>query len=151
MSVVIITARATCPDCCMPMTSLRWHKFKHVFGRLRYSLRHWKWMLLTPGHRPKYLAAWFRMLWHDFVLHPLFIGTEVCEDCGRYHFLLWFAPDELWELATGESAAETGLADGILCPQCFSDRLEEHGIIVRFVPTILRDKRTEAAARGAGK
>lgn len=88
-----------------------------VIGRFRYSL--------SAPRRPRSLVGLLRMWWHDFVIHPLFEGTELCEDCGR-RYPLWSAADHLWTKCMGDFG-------GLLCPSCFSDRMENKGIIVQFL------------------
>jgi len=88
------------------------------------------------------------MWWHDFVLHPLGHGTEVCEDCGDWQFPCWRSPDDLWALARGR--VETGgLLGGLLCPRCYAERLERVGVVVLFDARILVDRRSERNKGGA--
>jgi hypothetical protein len=70
------------------------------------------------------------MMWNDFVIHPLFGGTEVCEDCGR-GYVLWQADEELWRDVMVDGS-------GLLCPACFERRSEEKGIIVKFWAKVFR-------------
>lgn len=93
-----------------------------ALGRFRYSL--------GVPRRPHSLAGLLRMWWHDFVVHPLFTGTEICEDCGR-GYVLWRADDELWREAMG-------CARGLLCPTCFERRLDKKGVIVIFTASVFR-------------
>ena len=104
------------------------HSLRSMWSRFRNSLQ-------GPRH-PKTVAGYLRMLWYDFVIHPLFEGTEICEDCGRL-YVLWYAPEDLWELAMGCPA-------GLLCPACFSERCEEKGVVVEFKATVFLDKRAVA-------
>ena len=93
-----------------------------VISRLRYSLH-------APRH-PRSVVGYARMLWNDFVIHPLFGGTEICEDCGR-GYVLWQADEALWREVMGEGA-------GLWCPDCFERRCEEKGIIIKFLAVLFR-------------
>jgi hypothetical protein len=79
-----------------------------VMGRLRWSL--------GVKRRPKPLAGWVRLLWHDFVVHALLNrGGERCQDCG-HDYGGWLVGDDLWLLAMPSLG-------GLLCPACFVLRL----------------------------
>jgi len=68
--------------------------------------------------------GYLRLLWQDFVVHLLFEGGEVCEDCGR-GYPLWRALDDLWwSVMDGPG--------GLLCPGCFDRRADECGIQVHL-------------------
>ena len=96
--------------------SVRWDG---MYGRLRYCLR--------IKRRPRTVAGYLRLLWEDFVIHLLFEGGEVCQDCGR-RYPLWHADydENLWERVIGHGG-------GLLCPSCFARRAAEAGISVEFV------------------
>jgi len=88
-----------------------------VIGRFNHSLR-------EPRH-PRTIFGLLRMWWSDFVIHPLFEGTEICEDCGR-GYPLWATSTKTWqELMDGNA--------GLLCPTCFCDRMEKRGVIVQLL------------------
>jgi hypothetical protein len=93
-------------------------------GRLRYAAE--------MRRKPISLAGHLRMYWQDFVIHVLFEGGEICQDCGR-GYVLWWAPDDLYREVHGSSG-------GLLCPACFSRKAETHGLVLEFVPRVfLRD------------
>jgi hypothetical protein len=94
------------------------HEGSSVWGRLRYAVH--------QRRRPRTLAGWLRLAWHDFIVHALCDrGGERCQDCGR-DYPLWRAPDKLYKL--------TILSDGgLFCPACFSDRAEAKGFHIRFM------------------
>lgn len=93
-----------------------------AIGRLRYALR--------LRRKPVNLAARLRMYWNDFVIHVLFEGGEICQDCGR-GYVLWRAPDELYREVHGS-------AYGLLCPACFDCHAETKGIVVGFRAMVMR-------------
>lgn len=90
-----------------------------------------KWTLSLRRH-PKTFTGYLRLLWQDFVIHPLFEGGECCQDCGGSYVLWWADDDELWR------KANNGSLGGLLCPQCFFDRLDDQGILVRFKPEVVK-------------
>lgn len=94
-----------------------------VYARLRYCLR--------VKRRPRSLVGLVRLLWEDFVIHVLFEGGEVCQDCGR-RYPLWHADYDanLWERVRERVIGHGG---GLLCPSCFDRRATEAGISVEFV------------------
>lgn len=50
--------------------------------------------------------------------------AELCQDCGGPVRIVYHAPDDLWETATGLARRPDGeSAPGILCPSCFADRV----------------------------
>ena len=51
--------------------------------------------------------------------------TELCERCGAPVRVVFHAPDDLWELATGYARFPDGeAAPGVLCPPCVDDLVE---------------------------
>lgn len=51
--------------------------------------------------------------------------TELCQQCGRPVRIVYRAPDDLWELATGCARHPSGeSAPGVLCPACFDDLVD---------------------------
>lgn len=51
--------------------------------------------------------------------------TELCQRCGRPVRVVFHAPDDLWELATGCVRVPDGeSAPGVLCPACVDDLVE---------------------------
>ncbi len=91
----------------------------------------WAW---HTNRRPRSVIGLLRMWWHDFVIHPLFEGTEVCEDCGRSDYPLWHADEALWNAAMG-------CKGGLLCPTCFSERMDKLGTVIEFEARVLRQRR----------
>jgi hypothetical protein len=81
--------------------------------------------VLGMKRRPRSLAAWVRLAWHDFVVHGLFDnGCERCQDCGR-DYPLWHAEGDLWERVHGTYG-------GLLCPSCFDRQAAAKGISIEF-------------------
>ena len=93
-----------------------------AMGRLKWALR--------LRRKPVSLAGRLRMWWHDFVLHPLFGGTEICQDCGR-PYVSWRAPDDLYQEVHGS-------ASGTLCPACFDQQAHAKGIVIGFRAVVIR-------------
>lgn len=51
--------------------------------------------------------------------------TELCDHCGRPVGVVYHAPDDLWELATGHARFPDGqAAPGCLCPKCLDDLVD---------------------------
>lgn len=51
--------------------------------------------------------------------------TELCQHCGRPVRVVFHAPDEIWELATGLARSLSGQsAGGVLCPPCVDELAE---------------------------
>ncbi len=102
------------------MTSVHRRGVKRgMYGRLRYAL--------AIRRHPRSLVGLVRLLWEDFVVHVLFEGGEVCQDCGR-RYPLWHADWDanLWERVIGHGG-------GLLCPSCFDRRAAEAGVSVEFI------------------
>ena len=93
-----------------------------VRGRLGWAIRLRRHPRYVPGRS---VVGRTRLLWHDFIFHPLFEGGERCQDCGR-DYVLWHAPTDLYERVHGSTA-------GLLCPKCFSRQADEAGIPVEFI------------------
>lgn len=50
---------------------------------------------------------------------------ELCQHCGRPVRIVYHAPDDLWQVATGLARHPDGeSAGGILCPPCFDELVE---------------------------
>lgn len=98
-----------------------------VLGRLKWAL--------SAHRKPKTLVGHLRLLWHDFIIHPLFGGGERCQDCGRSYVLWWTDDESLWQ------QANDGSLGGLLCPLCFAKRLDANGIVVRFAPTVIKQRK----------
>jgi hypothetical protein len=95
-----------------------------VRGRLGWAAR-------THRHaHPRSIAARMRLLWHDFVIHGLFEGSERCQDCGR-DYVLWEAPNDLYREVHGSP-------HGLLCPDCFARQAREKGIVILFAATVFK-------------
>lgn len=82
-------------------------------------------------------AACLRAIWHGVVRR---YDCEICLRCGRpvmeHTGSWWHAPDDLWALAGGDPF-------GVLCPPCFTELLDQHGVNVHWEPA--PDERWEAA------
>jgi hypothetical protein len=87
-----------------------------AIGRLQWAAR--------MKRRPRSVVGYCRLLWHDFVIHPLFVGHEVCQDCGR-GYPLWHAEGDLWDRVHGSPG-------GLLCPHCFDRQAQEAGFSIEF-------------------
>ena len=53
---------------------------------------------------------------------------ERCRDCGRTYKMVWLASDELWMKIWGGE-------NGLLCPDCFTERCDKLGIFIKWIPS----------------
>ena len=42
---------------------------------------------------------------------------ELCQGCGTRYLTVWRAPDDIWEVVSGNTNGS-----GLLCPSCFANK-----------------------------